>query len=262
MEVSPQLPNILFSNTNFTWVGNRLNKVVTDTMGVFESSVDFFYTTAGANTIITTKETPSNDVIQPDYSYKLKRILTVDANFSPIKEEFNSHTYVFQGGIPENYHDSAYITYNYTSNDLTSIIYASSRHDTSGAGGSIKNINRDTATNVYNRNSSGNNITDSLKKIFGKEVYTMMNFDLLQLYPIFPIYGLQLKYYYYFRPLTSIIASKKVWVNGVFNAGSSYNNVQIKKIINSFDTQQRLTVSEVYQDFINIDKEFILKVTY
>lgn len=261
-ETSPQYPNLVFANTTFTWVGNRLSKVVFDTSGVFEQSVEFFYTTAGANTIITTKETPSYDINGPDYTYSYNRMMTVDADFLPIKDDYNSHTYFYQFGVPENHYDTAKITYNYVNNDLSSIIYASRRYDTSGAGGSITNIQKDTATDLYSRSNAGVNITDSLKKIYGKEVYAFMNFDMLSLYPIYPIYGNQLKYYYYFSPLNSATSSKRVWINGTFDAGQSHSNVQFKKIVNSFDGQQRLLTSDVYQDFINTDVEQVVKITY
>jgi hypothetical protein len=258
-------PAISLASYRFTWSGNRLIKVVCDTSGSFANSVDFNYSPSGTNTVITAIETPTRDFIEPNSFSKTKHAVTVNDQFVPTYEKWISHVYFFQGGVPENYHDTANIYYSYTMNDVSSYNSYFSRHDTSGSGGSITGIERDTTQALYGRSSSGNNIADTLKKIYGKDVYTLMNFNLLEFYeyrPVFfNIWENTFKQFYY-RPLTTLGYSKRVWVNGVFDPSQSPANVQEKKIVNSFDAQGRLVKSETYEDFILVNIAYIYKVTY
>jgi hypothetical protein len=261
-EINPLTPSVILSNTSFTWNAGRLTKAVFDTMGVFEKSVDFIYIPSGANTLIRTIETPSTDYILPDYFYKYKHSLTVNSQFLPVAEQWITHAYYFQGGLPQNIHDTANIIHTLSGGDLTASVTDAVSHDTSGAGGTIINIERDTSTYTYSRSIMGVNITDSLKAIYGSEIYTMMNFDLLDLYPIFTIYGPQTNRYFFCRPLNTTTSSNKKWKNGVYQPGQSYSNLLEKKITNSFDAQQRLTRSDIYEDFISANVVTVIKVYY
>jgi hypothetical protein len=258
-EVYSSSPAVVTAQTSFTWNASTLSRVRFDTMGVFEQSVDFAYSTVGANTVITSTTIPSLDIIQPDYFYKYKNSLTVNSLFLPVEEKWQSHTYIFQGGVAQNVHDSTIITHRYTANDLSQSDFFTSRHDTVGL---VTTIKRDTTNMIYNRSTAGLNIADSLVKIYGKEVYSLMNFNLLDIYPLFPVKGFQLDKYYFFRPLTSMFSTKVAWINGIKDIGGSYTNELFKKAVNVFDSQQRLTMSEVYTDFINTDIEYVLKISY
>ncbi|MBL0272113.1 MAG: hypothetical protein IPQ06_03345 [Chitinophagaceae bacterium] len=257
-------PAFSIARYKFTWNGTRLAKVVCDTSGIYANTFDFTYVPSGVNTLINVVESPSRETITPTYFNKYKHTITVDGQFVPVYEHWASHSYIFQGGIPENYHDTAHIYYSYSGGDVTSYLAYASRHDTSGAGGSITNIQRDTMQATFARSPSGGNIADSLKKIFGSDIYTLQNFELLEFYEYRPtIFSYWEPYkHFYNRPLTASFYSKKAWLNGVFDPAQSYTNEQEKKVVNSFDAQGRLIRSDVYQDFIFTGIETVYKISY
>jgi len=255
-------PNIVLFKSTFTWNGNRMIKAQSDTMGVFEMSVDLAYTALGANTVITPTYIPTQDINTPNYASGFRQSLTVNNQFVPVSRSYNAYGIIDNGGGNwDHYHDTANFQYTFTGNDLSSMQYFSSRHDT--VNGPIVTIDRDTTHYTYNRSSAGINIADSLKKIIGNEIYTLINFEVLigGYIPVI-VSGRQETLHYFFRPLSMSSVTRRFWVNGVFDPGQSLNNLPYQKADNSFDAQQRATRFDLYSDFSTTRIENIIKITY
>ena len=246
----------------FTWNSNKLMKIVYDTLGVFSDSWDLTYTPAGANTDITITRTPPGGTITPTYIFQYWQKLTVDPAFNPVKLRYISYDYIDNFGTPDISRDTTDFYYSYTGADLSSYTANSYRCDTSGPGGSTTNYSHDTLNVVCNRSNSGNNICDSLKQIFGSNLYTLMNFEFIDGLYLFVVSFGENDLFYYAHPQTSRLYSNRVWPNGVFDPGQSYSNLEERKIVNSFDSQNRLIRSDIYQQFNNTQVEYILKITY
>jgi hypothetical protein len=241
-------PATILANHKFTWSGSRLAKVITDTLGVFAESIELIYTPSGGNTLISSVEIPSRDNIQPDHTTRIKHTLLMNGLFQVINEKYFTHVWVDNGGSVTNVHDSVTLAYTYSANDVTRYDHVFSRHDTAGPN---TNLTRDTGSAVFGRSPSGINVADSLKKIFGTDLYTLMHFQKMELYYYWPVLFSPLENYKHFlsRPLMELFHSRRSWYNGAFDPMSSYTNVQEKKNVNSFDGQGRLTKMEVYDDF-------------
>lgn len=256
-------PSVIETESKFTWSSGRLTRIQIDTLGALESAIDLAYSPSGANTLVTPTYTPSFDLIQlPTYSYRVKHQFTVNSGFQLVAEKFTSHTYLFQGGVPQNVHDTADNIISYTSGDMASSVFYSSRHDTSGPGGSVINIERDTSTYTYSRSSGGGNFADSLVKIYGNEIYTLISTGILFDPTLITDFGFSdSKGLFYKKPLSGLLVSKRSWINGVFDPGS-FSNLLYKQQTNTLDSQQRLLRCDIYADFSTTLLENILKFTY
>jgi len=251
----------------FTWAGGRLTRVACDTAGVFANSFDYNYTPNGANTIVIDVRTPSIDLIAPDYFSKTKHSVTVNAQFIPISEQWITHGFNSSGNsdpaLPQNVHDTASNYFTYAGADLTSYVTHSSRHDTNVSIFPFTNIIRDTQNMVYTRATGTTNISDSLKKIYGAEVYTLMNFDLLDFYySPWIVSSHDQDKSFLARPLQRQVYSSRVWINGVYDAGNSHSNFLVRKMDNSFDPSGRLTQAILYMDHSEVDMRYLIKVYY
>lgn len=258
------LPSLIVSESKFTWSSGRLTRAQFDTMGAMESSIDFVYTPAGTNTLVTPTFTPSPDIIQlPTYSNKFREQFTVNAAFQVISQKFISHTYAFQSGEPENTHDTVDVVLNYVSGDLGSNVFYHMIRDTSGPGGSIINTQKDTITNAYTRAAGGGNFADSLISIYGNEIYNLMSIGILYDPNRITDFGFEdFKGFFFKKPTNTSTATQRIWINGVFDAVSSYSNLSVTNRVNTIDSQQRLARCEIYADFNNSLLEYVLKFTY
>jgi hypothetical protein len=250
----------------FTWNGNRLIRVVGDTLGSFAESFDLSYTPNGANSVVTSVQIPSYDLITPDAIITRKHNVTVNSQFLPVSDRYVDYFYSSSGNadpnLPQMSHDTSTGFFNYSGSDLSSVDYYFSRHDTNVSIIPYTNIVLDTAAYSYTR-VGGSNLSDSLIKIFGPEVYTLMNFDLLYFY-----YGYWIatsaddQCFFYRRPLSTLNVSHRAWENGVFDPLTSFSNVLYNKMDNTFDAAGRLAKAVVYQDQSPSAISFIFKFYY
>jgi len=259
-------PGAIWSHHKLTWNGNRLTRVVCDTAGAFAHSFDYTYTPSGSNTLISLVEVPSQDVIStnPIFEIRLKYTATVNSQFRLVKEQEINDTYVFQNTLPEHYHDTLDFNYTYAGNDLGSYnIFHSGTDTNSNSSGNPTNFHKDTAISTYSRSAMGANLADSLMKIYGNDIYTMLNSRLLYFYetPDWNFSEGRESKHFYFRPLNTNTQSAKAWENGVFDPANSYTNQLVEKRVNSFDAQGRLIRSDWYGDYGG-GLEYIYRFTY
>jgi len=253
-----------FARYQFTWTGNRLTKVMADTLGSFAESYDFSYSPSGANSVVTSVHVPSNDVISSGGIITVRNSVTVNSQFLPVSEQWVHYFYAPTGNgdpnLPQMVHDTTTGFFNFSGSDLSSTNYYFSRHDTN-TGLPYTNIIRDTSIYSYNRASGSTNLTDSLIKILGSEVYTLMNFDLLDFYYGYVIATTADDWrFFYRRPTSRLTVSGRTWVNGVFD--TTYSNDLLNKMDNTFDAAGRLTKASVYHDRSETDVNLIFKFYY
>jgi len=251
-------PATILSETRFTWNAGRLTKAVFDTMGVFERSIDFNYSAAGGNTVVTPLETPSQDIILPNYTSRITHKFTVDNQFQPVQDYWVRHTIDNQGSTPGYYHDTSTIIYTYAGGDLVQRSFNVAAYDTTGPSTEFRN---DTTVYSYSRHTGGGNISDSLKVLYGPEIFTLINFMWLPQVPDFILWNPQSVLYFCNRPFNSSNIATHRWVNGVFDPGGSHNFLE-KKIVSVLDAQQRLVRADLYADYSTIDIETTIRVYY
>jgi hypothetical protein len=255
-------PNTTQVNCQFTWNINRLVRVNCDTFGVFSDAVDLSYAPDGSNTAITAVYTPTKDYPVLDGFHKVRYRLTVNNQFIPVNDEWISHTYLTQGGLPESSRDTVTGYYIFSGTNLASYKWHQRGYDTTGPGGSNVSIHKDTTDFVYNRDASGMNIADTLRKIYGNDLYTLMNFNLIDLPFPFIYSEHENDAHLYTNPLTSRVSSRKVWVNGIFDAVESYTNYVFEKATNTFDVQGRLTSTSYFWSGSSTSPKYVVKVYY
>jgi hypothetical protein len=255
-------PNTTQVNCQFTWNANRLARMSYDTLGVFSDAVDLSYTPDGSNTTIIPVYTPTKDYPILDGFHKVRYKLAVNNQFIPVNDQWISHTYLTQGGLPESSRDTTTGYYTFSGNNLTSYKWYQRAYDTTGPGGSNVSIYKDTTDFVYNRDASGSNIADTLKKIYGNELYTLINFNLVDLPFPFIYSEHENDAHLYTNPLSSRVVSRKVWRDGVFETGESHTNLVIEKATNIFDAQGRLISTAYFWDGSATSPKYVVKVYY
>jgi hypothetical protein len=249
----------------FTWNAGRLIKVVGDTLGAFAESMDLVYTSNGANSVVTSTRIPTYDLIQPDIIYTTKHTVTLNNQFLPVSEQIIHYTRFstgnFDPSLPQMSHDTTTGYFNFSGNDLMSIDQYFASSDTNVTSFSYTNYTDDTIIHSYARAAGGSNFADSLIQIYGPEVYTLLNFDLIYFY-----YGASLpsdnSKFFYRRPLSLLTVSARQWVNGIFDPTGSNSNVLYNKMDNTFDASGRLIKALVYYDGSDSDIAITCKFYY
>lgn len=243
---------------HFTWNGNNLEKIITEEMGVPIETLNLIYTTSGPNTTITTKYTPTQDIVEQNYEFSLREFLTVNTQFQPVQQSYISKAIVNPGSSnPEKRHDTAIITFTYSGESISSDLVIQSRVDSIDQG-SIINRNVDTIISTHQRFSNGKNFTDSLRKIYGNEVYALMQAGIINLdMDIMDVYFAEK--YFSLNPLKEVRYSARHWVNGQLD--QQWQNELSLKADCEFDAQGKL-IKMIRHHSGGSDPRVITKIVY
>jgi hypothetical protein len=248
----------------FTWTGDRLTKVAVDTFGSFAESYDLSYVASGTNTIVTAVKIPSEDDISPDATITSKHHVTVGPQFNLVSDRWIHYFHTDASSDPEvTTRDTTDIIYNYAGGDLISAKYYAVAHYLNAPFFPVTGVQNDTLTDTYTRGPGSANIADSLKKIYGSQIYTYLNSGLFDLYYMSPFvdYNERTKTFLN-RPFNSHHMSQRTFINGVSYPNSDFTDQFHCKLGNVFDASGRLISMSIYEDYSETELLELIRIYY